>query len=893
METRHPRPSPRGLVSQNDSGLWMKMDSSPATDHTETQSVTSSEMSQDKTKVNRPAHAVLTRHYSVMEDEGADDVFIPPLPPSSMATLLTAEGSTGAMVNNSSVTPSNGAADATEAKANPSSLDRHHGEKQLMATQNKVDEVRASTAQTSKESMDTISLSTNKDPTPTTDEDQTSMEGTGCLMERYHDPSGRHHQNNTTRDKESNEEPEDTAIWRESDAEEEKYTKEIPSNINKNSENETHLVKDGDQKKSEDVCGLTETDSKLVTENIDCDGVGISVPPVSGLSGKDDGLEPCGPPELCKYTQNKTSSATNLPQVPETTAEMSNDDQEHVDTRSFNYNLTKSDWVRRESGSSEMQMPQLSTSESSEETMIKGEQGDGSRRIATDIQQGEQLLHRLQLVQQRQDVHTSESPSTTQQVAKETRGATEGDNLTAREANLTGGDEREEGRIHTVMGEGAETNLMEKERNEKNESKDGEKARTSLSAMPEQPEDQRIARTEANNSDDDQSDSWVPADLSQVNPHENTEIPYLSSRHRFSAAETSMEKKIQEAAQEKQNLQRAGGIFNLADNPDVLEIPFKTNISLEPLPPQVDQGQSSDWQFSEQKMQKEISQEIQRELVLVNQGKIPGGYSKGEVRQLKETKLLFEAFQQDNTEGPTRHRKPPTTAIRGHVYPSVLERTRSLEMLSLKSCLVSRAHSLRLYESATSEREKDPEILRSKSPTGGLRDKTRLSPYPKQDKHLRLYRSMDSISADVSAVETRSKTREGNTRQGSPILKHNPFFKLRPALALQPEVEKDIREAKEREEELRRQRCTLYGENRHNTQEEEKSRFTETIVPDVRKQSRGKLELVWPPPSKNDQMKSEQTQQEPKVHRAGGQKAPLWQRWESGLINGQPSKEKD
>ncbi|GLD60351.1 uncharacterized protein AKAME5_001225800 [Lates japonicus] len=313
----------------------------------------------------------------------------------------------------------------------------------------------------------------------------------------------------------------------------------------------------------------------------------------------------------------------------------------------------------------------------------------------------------------------------------------------------------------------------------------------------------------------------------------------------------------------------AGGVSSITDNPDVYwRFPLRPISHLSHYP-QVDQGQSSDWQFSEQKMQKEISQEIQRELVLVNQGKIPGGYSKGEVRQLKETKLLFEAFQQDNTEGPTRHRKPPTTAIRGHVYPSVLERTRSLEMLSLKSCLVSRAHSLRLYESATSEREKDPEILRSKSPTGGLQDKTRLSPYPKQDKHLRLYRSMDSISADVSAVETRSKTREGNTRQGSPILKHNPFFKLRPALALQPEVEKDIREAKERRSCA--DRDVLY----------------------VRKQSRGKLELVWPPPSKNDQMKSEQTQQEPKVHRAGGQKAPLWQRWESGLINGQPSKEKD
>uniref|UniRef100_A0A3Q4GS67 Uncharacterized protein n=1 Tax=Neolamprologus brichardi TaxID=32507 RepID=A0A3Q4GS67_NEOBR len=307
------------------------------------------------------------------------------------------------------------------------------------------------------------------------------------------------------------------------------------------------------------------------------------------------------------------------------------------------------------------------------------------------------------------------------------------------------------------------------------------------------------------------SDSWEPTDLSPSNPHETSnEIPFLSTGHRFSAAETYMERQLHEAAQGKQKLQRAGGVFNLAENPDVLEIPFKTDISLESLTTKVGTSQCNEWQFSEQKMLKEISQDIQRELVLVNQGKIPGGYSKGEIRQLKETKLLFEAFQQDNPEGPTRHRKSPTTLRKDHIYPSVLERTRSLEMFSLKTCPVSRAHSLRLYQSANLEKEKTVE----------------------------------------------GKAKAANANKESSILKQNPFFKLRPALALQPEVEKDIREAKEREEELRKQRCTLYGEKRQNSEDEQKS---QTL---------------------------------PTVHRAGGQKASLWQRWESGLINGKPSKEK-
>ncbi|XP_041812598.1 uncharacterized protein misp3 isoform X2 [Chelmon rostratus] len=861
MEIRDPRPSPQGAVSQDDGGLWMTTDSNPVTDHTDSPSVTCGQEPQDETKVTPAAPALITRYYSVMDDEGVDDVFVPP-PPAYMAPLLPAEGSRHAMVNNPSVTLTNGAADATKAKANPGGLDWHHGEEQLMAAHNEEDEVKAGTAQTSKESMDTASLSKDKDSTLL--KDQISMEGTGSVEPEVILSGGQEN-------------------WRETEAETDKYQKQVPSSIEENSEN--------DKTASGDICGLAETDSNLKAENVDFDGVETNTPTRSNLSVNDDDFESCGPPELCRCNQNKMEAATNQPQVPKIPTEMSNNDEAHVDTRSLDYNLTKYDWVRRESGTGETLEPQLPISKDSEETVSKGDHGDGSRRIATDIQQGEQLLQRLQQVQLRQDVCISESSHTSQQVVNETRGETKGmlgtgvDDLETREGDLTGGDDKEESRSHTVEDEGGETKLMEK-----NESEDADRKARMSSTVPVQAECHMIARTEAGDSDDEQRDNW----MSPIHPHEtsSTQIPFPSTRHRLSAAETSIERQIQEVAQEKQNLQRASGLFNLADNPDVLEIPFKTSISFELLTTTAEQpSQRSGWQFSEEKMQKEISQEIQRELVLVNQGKIPGGYSKGEIRQLKETKLLFEAFQQDNTEGPTRHRKSPTSLMKSHVYPSVLERTRSLEMFSLKSRPVSRAHSLRLYKSS-SEREKSPEDFRSKSPTGGSRDKTRLFPYPKQDKHVRLYRSMDSINTDAPVVETGNKTREGNTTQQSPILKQNPFYKLRPALALQPDVEKDIREAREREEELRRQRCTLYGENRQNSEDGEKSGFKPSLVPDDRRQSRGKLERVWPPPSKKDQTKSEQTQ-EPKVHRAGGQKPPLWQRWESGLVNGQPSKEKN
>ncbi|XP_031151040.2 uncharacterized protein LOC116046784 [Sander lucioperca] len=773
MESKDPRASPGGPISQDDSGLWMKITSNtPVTDHTDEPC---GQRPRDETLFVPLAPAVITRYVSVMDDEGTDDVFIPP-PPSYMAPLLPGEGSTDATANYSGLTLTNGAADATEAEANPSGLDWHHAEKQLMAGQSEVDKVIASTPQTSEESKNDSNLPKYQD--------QTSMEEI-CYL------SGRQRQEITTGDEESKLEHEDIAILserqekrRETEAEKDKYPKQVPSSVDEKSENETHFDKNGDQTQSKEMC------------DVHCDD-----------EESDEDFEPNGPPELSKCNQNTTDAATNQPQVPEIPTQVSNGDEVHT--------VTKHDWVRRESDTSEMQVSRLSVSEGDKEMPTMEEQEDGSRRIATDIQQGEHLLQRLQCLQLQQDGCSPESPHNSQKVVQETRGETKGvfgskiDDLKAREADLTCGDEREESGFYT-----AKTNL----KIGKNESHDAEaNAKMTLSTTPVELELQAIA-----------------------------------------------------------------GDSDEADNPDVIEIPFKTNILFEPLPTK--DGPHGDWQFSEQKMKKEISQEIQRELVLVNQGKIPGGYSKGEVRQLKETKLLFEAFQQDNTDGPKRQRKPRTSLKKGRVYPSVLERTRSLEMLSLKSCPISRAHSLRQYK----ETEKNHEILRSMSQTGGSRDKTRLLAYTKQDK--RVYRSMDSIKTDVSAsaVETRRRSQDRNATQESPILQRNPFFKLRPALALKPEVEKDIREAKEREEELRRQRCDLYGEKTQRGEDGEKSRFKEMFAPGVGKQSSGKLERVWPPPpSVKDQMKSEQTQQESKVQRAGGQKSPLWQRWEAGLINGE------
>ncbi|XP_061702576.1 uncharacterized protein LOC133514711 [Syngnathoides biaculeatus] len=209
-------------------------------------------------------------------------------------------------------------------------------------------------------------------------------------------------------------------------------------------------------------------------------------------------------------------------------------------------------------------------------------------------------------------------------------------------------------------------------------------------------------------------------------------------------------------------------------------------------------------------------------------------------------------------------------------YPTVLERTRSLDMFS------------------TSQKVKSSENLHTKIPSGGCRDRARLFPYPKQDKNVCFYKSSDSINSDVSThlEENGNSVATDKVKQEAPMLEQNPFFKLRPALALKPEVEKEICEAKAREDEFRRQRRDLYRENRQSTEEVDKLPYTPTVTTGVKQQSRGKLERVWPPPCKKEHLKSEQTQG-PSLHKPGSQRSLLWQRWEFGRINGQPAPEKD
>ncbi|CAL9693567.1 unnamed protein product [Knipowitschia caucasica] len=569
--------------------------------------------------------------------------------------------------------------------------------------------------------------------------------------------------------------------------------------------------------------------------------------------------------------------------------------------------LTGYDWVKRTGVEDEEKAFSC-------EVLNEASRAISESRIATEILQGENLLQRLQLVQQRQDL--DETPK-------------EEENMMTRENAAPENDQQEEGsdkdqngstlltmtvtfedciqkrdvdscnkehfenmtviRADEDVSESLSTSnlnigivhlttecVVEDERHEIHETFDEqicvEEKTSSNNDGDERESEASLPTMSPQQTDDSDADYFTETDILKIKDENRTPIPLC---HRLSAAETNMEKQFQESCQIAQDLERVEGLFDLTQNPDVLEIPFKMNISLEPLFTRETSDLGKEGPLSEQEKQKDISQELQKELVVVNLGKIPGGNSKGESRQMKDAKLLFEAFQQEKTEGPTRIRKPQASLPHGQVYPSVLERTRSLERFSQKISPMLRTHSFRQVSGF--EKETHPETFRPLSPS--IRDKTRLCPYPKHEK--RLHKSMDAVDVNMPTAAGVNNSKKEPLREMSLLIKENPFFKLRPALSLQPEVEKDIREAKKREDDLRKQRSSLYGEMKLGSKDERG--YTADHKTDSMHKTTGRLECVWPPPAKKDTTQTEQ--QEAKVQRALGPRAALWQRWETGLVN--------
>ncbi|XP_051996172.1 uncharacterized protein LOC127653522 [Xyrauchen texanus] len=440
--------------------------------------------------------------------------------------------------------------------------------------------------------------------------------------------------------------------------------------------------------------------------------------------------------------------------------------------------------------------------------------------------------------------------------------------------------------------------------------------------------------------DDSQSDSGLSTDFSPSSTTDVSECPVNVSAPEpveSPSNETPIEREIRLAMKREQSLRRSRGMDNTTDRTnEFVEIPTRRPIFSQDLLLKPNQSQGKDRQFAGKKMQQEISAEAEREKVLVELGRLPGFYDKGKEVQLQEKRQLFEAFQEPKESVPFLSRR--SNSINVESSSGILEADPPLEIRQSQNSPTPPAMTPQGAPNSNQPASRGPGltegikgqiiIIESSNsiPTtvgvsnGSIRSSYNTAPWT-DGGSLKVMHS----AGPVRASPRQQLNVENENDEDSITVKENPFFKLRSSMSLRPEVEKDIKEAKERERELQRQRNRHYGgapmdvdaesipgmdlvakgekmERKASesgvTQSSSKEMPSPTpqhsnLTPAGRQsdqfsttmsvqQSTGKLDLTWPPP----QACEEQRQQSEKTLKIPRQRNPLLERWESGMVNG-------
>ncbi|XP_028828886.1 mitotic interactor and substrate of PLK1 [Denticeps clupeoides] len=425
---------------------------------------------------------------------------------------------------------------------------------------------------------------------------------------------------------------------------------------------------------------------------------------------------------------------------------------------------------------------------------------------------------------------------------------------------------------------------------------------------------------EAEYYDDNQSDSGVSADFSPNSTGDipnGTLTPEPEEPSHPPPNETPIEREIRRAAEREQSLRRSRGLNKAME---FVEIPLRKPVLSEVLGSKPTKNEGVDRQFAGKKMQKEIHLELQREQVLVELGRVPGVYEKGTVRQLHERKLLFEVFQIPKEPGlisPSQGKRSFSAST------SDLSTLSPLDDMSLSSsCNVSFVDQTQsptpqdqgfTGSPLISHRPEFPESTNSQVIVVEVPPPPphSIAPASRQDWETIPVTVLDAGSVPVTVVDFGAngcstppdgrddQLNEAMEAQG--ITQGNPFFKLRSSISMLPNVEQDIREAQEREMELRKLRTSLYGVMDTSRREggggwRTPSREIRTPVPppnglpalcqhsrspsSASDRPSGKLDLTWPPPLADSAPKGPKEAPNPR-HKNG-----LLQRWEAGMLNG-------
>ncbi|XP_035389428.1 muscle M-line assembly protein unc-89 [Electrophorus electricus] len=381
--------------------------------------------------------------------------------------------------------------------------------------------------------------------------------------------------------------------------------------------------------------------------------------------------------------------------------------------------------------------------------------------------------------------------------------------------------------------------------------------------------------------------------------------------------ETPIEREIRLALRREHSLRRSRGLDAMQDKAkEFVEIPSRRSVLSQDLTLKSRKSEGKERNFAGKKMQREILLEAEREKVLVQLGKLPGFYDKGTVRQLREKKLLFEAFQEPKEFLTAQSKSPASLSCQeisgsedSEISGSHTERGLSQESLFQSSVptplsrdggfspKLSGARGPSLIEAVRGQ-----VIILENSPsatarTPGQEDRPPWGETVVDSGCVKPLSTDPSPGGRVQNQEA-SDDEKSNDDKESAVLKENPFFKLRSSLSMRPDVQQDIWDTRERERELHRQRISLYGRGSESkgtktpTSPDSKASSPQqpqktSPTPTSAQHSHGKLDLTWPPPPpQQEQNECSEAQKSPKMPL---QRSSLLELWESGLANGHGS----
>ncbi|XP_051239804.1 uncharacterized protein LOC127354148 [Dicentrarchus labrax] len=435
-------------------------------------------------------------------------------------------------------------------------------------------------------------------------------------------------------------------------------------------------------------------------------------------------------------------------------------------------------------------------------------------------------------------------------------------------------------------------------------------------------------RMESDSCDDSQSDSGVSADFSPCSTLEgNTTISTCTPT--ALPKETPIEREIRRAIEREHSLRRSRGLPNPPTSPEYVEIPLRKTVLCQAVTAKSERCQGKDRQFAGKKMQHEIYEEVQREQDLVKLGKVPGFYDKGTVRQLKERKQLFEAFQKPNdsmTLSMSARSKTESWSSASDISTLVNQEDMSSQASTIEGLYAERSPT----QSPNSAKGGSSTFLTPRGPgfSNGTGCQVIILENNLSVPAQKLYHAkpeaepvtvVDSGRLNISSSRTeghggiKGREQEKEEEEVEMAPKENPFFKLRTSTNL-VKVEQDIREAQEREKELHKQRISLYGGTegakeggvgrggggggRPASIEVKSPTLSSSSLnglvvpgsssrgvtgPPAARQSVGKFGM-WPPAqAEEDKINQPEVLHSPRTPR---HKNPLVQRWEAGLVNG-------